>query len=587
MSASSIFSAINKLRSLLGREEKFKLIKIIGFTFCTSILELLTAAMIVVFAQIMNQPEVGIRYVHRIGFTGDLAHSRIVLYMAIVVGVAYLIKNIVAATEVFYQNFVIQDMNYNFKNRLLHRYAEADYGLYLTRNSSLGMQVISGDVEQMFSTGMTALVIIVSESIVFVFLIAMIIAMNPSVALAVFGLGLIFAALMIKIMLPQYYKWGKKLQHAAIYSGQNLMQFFHAFKEIVLFGKRDTFVNNYQFFSRKKTRVQALQTAFNALPRMLIEVLFVGLFVTTIAILCFEDESSTKIIGILGGYLYAGFRLMPGLNRIINQLNCFKLIMPCIEVVHKEYNSVWLKDNYIDLPGFTFNKEISINNVTFCYPNVNKDALTNIDMKIMKGECIGIVGETGSGKSTFVDVMLGLLKPHSGNILIDDQFSTNALQWHKLIGYVPQSIYLIDDTIEANIAFGELQVDDNKLTAAINAAQLSKLIENLPEGIKTLVGERGVRLSGGERQRVAIARALYRDPSVLIFDEATSALDNETEAKLMETIYAVSQNRTVIMVAHRLTTLKNCNRIITLHNGFIKQITDYTTLLNIGDKKYG
>ena len=169
---------------------------------------------------------------------------------------------------------------------------------------------------------------------------------------------------------------------------------------------------------------------------------------------------------------------------------------------------------------------------------------------------------------------MGLLKPQKGSILVDGKYTVSSYQWHQKIGYVPQSVYLTDDTIEANIAFGEKEIDEIRLNAAIDAAQLRKFIDQLPEGSKTFVGERGIRLSGGERQRISIARALYRNPEVLIFDEATSALDNETEAKLMETINAVSQSRTVIMIAHRLSTLRDCDRIVIMNDGQVKQITD-------------
>ncbi len=345
-----------------------------------------------------------------------------------------------------------------------------------------------------------------------------------------------------------------------------------------MLGKREAFVNAFQYHSRKKSRIQAIQTASNALPRMVIEVLFVGLFVTTIAFLCLEHESPVQMIGVLGGYLYLGFRVMPGLNRVINQLNAFKAAIPSIERVYKEYNTVALKENYVDLPNFVFEQSIELKNVCFCYPNVENDALGGISVEIKKGECIGIVGETGSGKSTLVDVMLGLLKPYKGSVMIDGKYPVSSYQWHQKIGYVPQSVYLTDDTIEANIAFGEKEIDESKLNAAIDAAQLRKFIDQLPEGAKTFVGERGIRLSGGERQRISIARALYRNPEVLIFDEATSALDNETEARLMETINAVSQNRTVIMIAHRLTTLKDCDRIVEMDGGQVKKITVYKNI---------
>jgi len=578
MSTPSILSAVKKISSLLTREEKWKWMGIVSFALCNSCFEVVAASVIVVFAQVLNQPEIGHRYFAKLGITAELSSGRIVLYVAMAVGVVFLLKNLIAGIEVFYQNFSIQKMNYHFKNKLLYRYAKADYGFYLTRNSSLGIQVVAGDAEQMFSNGMIALASILSEGVVFLCLVGMIVIMNPSLALVVFGVGAVAGFGITKGLLPKFYQFGQKLQEASLYSAQNLVQFFHGFKEIVLLGKCDSFISAYQFYSGEKSRIQAMQTAINSLPRMVIETLFVGLFMITIAFLCLDQDSPVQMMGILGGYLYTGFRLMPGLNRVINQLNTFKSVIPSIERVHHEYTSIAAQGHYTNVPDFQFEHQISLQGVSFRYLNTKKNSLYGISLEIKKGECVGIVGETGSGKSTLVDVILGLLKPNSGSILVDDKYPVNAYQWHQKIGYVPQSIYLTDDTIEANIAFGEQKIDKFRLDAAIDASQLRKFIDQLPEGSKTIVGERGVRLSGGERQRIAIARALYRNPEVLIFDEATSALDNETEARLMETIYAVSQNRTVIMIAHRFTTLKECQKIIVMNNGMVEKITDYSSI---------
>ena len=269
---------------------------------------------------------------------------------------------------------------------------------------------------------MISIASILSEGVIFISLVGMIIYMDPSLALTIFAIAGVVSMVITKGLLPRFYKFGKKLQEAAGYSGKNLLQFFHGFKEIVLLGKREFFIEAYQIHSRKKSNIQAMQTSLNALPRMVIEVLFIGLFVTMIAVLCKEHESPVQMIGILGAYLYAGFRLMPGLNRIINHLNNFKAIIPSIERVHQEYIMIAAKENYIDVPEFQFNTNIELQNICFKYLNTSTDALSNISFKINKGESIGIVGETGSGKSTLVDLMLGLLKPYIGSILVDGKY---------------------------------------------------------------------------------------------------------------------------------------------------------------------
>jgi ABC-type multidrug transport system fused ATPase/permease subunit len=580
MATPSIKSAIDKILLLLEKPQKLKVLSVTALALVSSVFEMFTASLIIIFAQIINQPESGIHYFSKLGISVDVPPSRIVLYTAMLCGSVFLIKNILSALVIFIQNHSIQNLSYHFKNRLLKLYAESDYSAYLNRNSAYSLSVVSSDAEQIFSTGVLALVAIISETIVFVCLTGLIIVLNPMLAFFIFGLGGVIFFSVSRWLLPAFYNWGKKLQESALYSSQHLLQFFHAFKEIVLLGKTESFIEAFKPYSKLRSKVQAIQASMNEMPRLIIEALFVGLFVVTIAYMCLSYEEPLQMIGMLGGYLYIGFRLMPGLNRIIGQINNFKSIVPCVERVSKECENFSDKDSYENILDFSFEKAIYFNKVHFKYDKLENDVLSNIDLTIYKGETVGIIGETGSGKSTLVDLILGLLKPYQGKISIDGKYNVYAKQWHDIIGYVPQSIYLTDDTIAANIALGEDKkfIDQEKLNKAISAAQLSNFIENLPNGLMTFVGDRGMRLSGGERQRVAIARALYRNPQVIIFDEATSALDNETESRLMQTIYNVSKNRTVIMIAHRLTTLGHCDRIFCIKSGKVIKETTYSEI---------
>lgn len=566
MATPTFFSSIHKIYTLLSSEERKKGLLIIGLALLTSCLELATASMIVLLAQVINQPETGITYLERIGLREIVSSQNVILIFAVFVGIIYAVKNTIAALEAYFQNFTIQKINYNFKKRLLHKYAAADYSFHLTRNTAYGLQVINGDAELTFSSGLISIASLITEGIIFFCLICLVVVLNPSLALTIFIIGLVLGLAVSKFLLPLFYSYGLRLQSAAGEAQKNLIQYFHAFKEIVVLGKSDFFIDAFDIHSRKKSRVQALQNTINALPRMIIEVLFVGLFVVTIAFLSLRNETPANMVGLLGGYLYVGFRLIPGLNRIVYQMNIFKSIMPCIDRIHQEFTSMDEMVPYKDVRNFEFKKFISLKNVSYRYRNGSEEALSNVDFTIKKGQTIGIIGETGSGKSTLVDLILGLLHPTQGQILIDDRFPVHCSQWHKIIGYVPQSIYLIDDTIEANIAFGESEIDPVLLKQAAKAAQLDSLIAKLPQGFLTYVGDRGIRLSGGERQRIAIARALYRNPEVLIFDEATSALDNETEKKLIDTIYELSKSHTVIMIAHRHSTLDRCDTLIRIED---------------------
>ncbi|MBT5654017.1 MAG: ABC transporter ATP-binding protein, partial [Alphaproteobacteria bacterium] len=354
MSTPSVISAVQKLRSLLTPKEKREWLSFVGIALISSALEIVTASVIVVFAQVINQPELGMKYIVKAGLEGYVRSDQVVLYLAILFGLIYLVKNMISAFEAFFQNFSIQRMNYNFKKEMLKRYTYMDYSLYLTRNSSFGMTVVGGDIEKVYSTGMPALAAVISEGVVFVCLVGMIVFMDPSLFGFIFGIGGFVGFCIYKWFLPMFYNWGKHLQETALLSTKNLLQFFHAFKEILLLGKQDTFIEVYHRISQKRSRIQAVQTATNTLPRVVIEVLFVGLFVLTISYMSVNYDQPQQMLGMLGGYLYVGFRVMPGLNRIIGQLNNFKTVIPSVERMDQEYSTAFSKENYVNVPGLKF-----------------------------------------------------------------------------------------------------------------------------------------------------------------------------------------------------------------------------------------
>lgn len=578
-SSSSVLSGIQKIYCLLERRDRRVWLWMIALALLVASLEIITATLVMVFAQVLNDPAFGLQYLSKFGVS-VASPRRMIVYISIMLGVVFCIKNTVALIESFFQNISIQRMSCELQNNLLNHFAKMDYKFYLTKNSSEWHAILYNDVDMIFASGMAQFSLLISESCIFICLISLMVYLNPSLAGVIFGVGAVLYYLIKKRLLPLFYQWGIQLQAVSQQLHQHLYQFFHAFKEITILQKQDFFVKCYSKNAQNKSRLIAVKTATSVVPRLIMETLFVLIFVVSVSYLCVDNESPKEIMGLLGGYLYLGFRLMPGLNRMIGQLSLFKTAIPSINRVFEEDQQKLTNIDYIvSTPAFKFENKISLNQVGFTYSN-NCNTLHDISLDIKKGECIGIVGETGSGKSTLVDIILGLLRPSEGQILIDDQYPVHSIQWHALVAYVPQVIYLTDDTIEANIAFGDYQeqVNDEKLQQAIDDAQLRALIERLPDGLKTTVGERGIRLSGGERQRIAIARALYRNAQVFIFDEATSALDNDTEAKLMDVLQTLQKNRTFIIVAHRLTTLQGCDRIVVLNAGKIEKIVSYAGL---------
>ena len=323
------------------------------------------------------------------------------------------------------------------------------------------------------------------------------------------------------------------------------------------------------------------------MPRFLFEVLAVLSLIIIILSMTMQDKETSTILATLAIFGAAAFRLMPSITRILAAIQSLRYGLPVLDLIAQELSfsnaatQITTSKKMINFSS-AFKDKLVMENVVFSYPEVSLPSLKDSSLEIKRGECVGIIGPSGSGKSTLVDIILGLLKPERGSVLVDDKdIHSNVRSWQGQIGYVPQFIFLLDDSLRNNIAFGVIEddIDDTLIEQAIETAQLSEFVRDLPKGIHTDVGERGVRLSGGQRQRIGIARALYQNPCVIVLDEATSSLDYNTEKRIMDTVYKLNQEKTVIIIAHRVSTLKDCDRIYRLEDGKIVEEGESSSML--------
>ena len=450
------------------------------------------------------------------------------------------------------------------------------YSFHLNRNASELFKNIQIEIAGL-SVFLQSLITLFIEGGFTISVLATLIYIEPIGALSI---GLFYGLLSISFF--QFTKnnlktWGKKRQDLDSETTKIALEGLGGIKDLLILGKTSFFTEMFSIRNYMKARVNSNHITISQLPRFYLELLSIIGLVSFIVLLLFQGKDTTSLISILGVFVAATFRMIPSLNRIIGGVQSMKYYRPSLDIIYKELKiDTGPGQAALEKIQFNFQNEIKLENIRFSF-NEDRVILKDINLKIKKGQTIGIIGESGSGKSTLIDLIIGLHKPTSGQILIDgvSGFQIDQ-QWRKKIGYVSQSIYLIDDTIKNNIALGvqENEIIDLRINELLKQVQLEEFISNLKFGVNTKVGERGVQLSGGQRQRIGIARALYHEPDVIILDEATSALDYETEREVMESFKNLIGVKTIIMIAHRMTTLKDCDFIYKIEKGEGKQFTE-------------
>jgi ABC-type multidrug transport system fused ATPase/permease subunit len=416
---------------------------------------------------------------------------------------------------------------------------------------------------------LTPVLILMTEGLVLVGVSAVLLALEPVGALIVVAtlgvLGLIVHFSTKGVVL----RWGNARQLHEGLRIQHLQQGLGSVKDVVLLGREHDFLQQYRVHNAGSASVNRKLQTLHQMPRPTLELLAVLSLAILVGVMLRRGISVESILPTIGLFAAAAFRIMPSVNRVINSLHSMRYGQPVVATLYDELHLPLAREATATQPT-PFERDVKLANVTYRYPGSNVAALKQVDLTIRHGTTVGFIGGSGAGKSTLVDVLLGLLPPDSGSVEVDGvDIAPNRRGWQRNIGYVPQSIFLTDDSLRRNIAFGiaEERIDDRAVARAVRAAQLEEYIATLPEGLATMVGERGVRLSGGQLQRVGIARALYHDPDVLVLDEATSSLDAPTERGVMHSVGALHGRKTIVIVAHRLSTLADCDWVYRLEGG--------------------
>lgn len=489
------------------------------------------------------------------------------------------------ALTIYAQNRFAQMREYSIGKRLVEGYLHQPYSWFLDRHSAdLGKNILV-EVGTMVSDVLTPVMNLIAQSAVTLALLILMFMVNPLLVLTVgMVLGLTYAGIFAVMS-----GWLGRLGEARIYANQErftiVSEAFSGAKEIKIGGLEEAYIRRFSKPAEIFAKVQATFQVIAQLPRFALEAVAFGGMLLILLKLILNSGSLVAALPTITLYAFAGYRLLPALQQIYSAVSQLRFTSPVLDALHKDLINLQPAINQqgpiIPLP---ITQSIRLQKVTYSYPNAPQQMLKGIDLNIPAVKKVGFVGATGSGKTTTVDIILGLLEPQQGQLIVDEKPITaiNRRRWQRTIGYVPQHIYLVNDSVSANIAFGSNinEIDQDAVEHAAAIANLHKfVIDELPQGYATTVGERGVRLSGGQRQRIGIARALYHKPQVLVLDEATSALDNITERAVMEAVNHLSQEITVILIAHRLSTVRLCDQIYLLEKGKVEASGTYQELL--------
>lgn len=573
-------SLLSKLGYIFDKKDKWKLTLLSAAIVVGSFLELAAVMVFVPFIEVLQEPgTIQSRWYLKeifdlLGFHST--RSFMILIAACIIGI-YVIKNVYLILEKDYIFRFSYNTQMKLSTRLLAAYMKEPYTFHLNHNIAILQRSLHEDTSRFMQVILYTLELM-AELAVSAVLVIYLLVVSKSITIIVLGLLAVFVGGFLLVSRKYSRRLGFENQGYQGKIFQWMNQALGGIKEIKILEREAYFTDEFRKYWKKYARGLRIARTISILPKYTVEaVSMAGLLIAVIVKLLFGEADSVYFISQLAAFAVAAMRLMPSVGRINEHASNMLYALPSVELVYHDLVGIEgldVGDRQERNRNWRLQREIQVQGVSYRYPDTQEWVLDDVSLTVKKGTTVAFIGSTGSGKTTMVDIILGLLTPVKGVVMADDiNVHEQAKTFHAQVGYIPQTIYLSDDTIRNNIAFGvrEEQIDEEAVREAVEKAQLREFIDSLPHGLDTIVGDRGVRLSGGQRQRIGIARALYHDPEILVLDEATSALDNETESAVMEAIEHLQGMKTMIIIAHRLTTIRNVDVIYEVSDGKVER----------------
>jgi ATP-binding cassette, subfamily B, bacterial PglK len=579
-----MIDVVQKCFDLVGRGRRLKWVALVLLALVVTAAEAVGAALVFLLLALITDPGTAFEGVPYLGdvrrFLPAMPDDRLIVVAAIAIAIFFVLRSCLIFVQAYVQERVVQNAGAQLATRMFRGYLAASYAFHLQRNSAELIRNSLQSVQSVINHAVLPVVRLISEMFVIVGLLAVLLAVAPLAT--AFAAGVLGPTLwlLLRAIHPRVKRLGKAAQQAIRDSIQTAQQTLEGIRDVKLLAGERYFGQEFARSRRAHARSLYNRAALAQLPGSVIESSLVLFIVAFLVFAVVTDTAGQGALSILGLFAYVGLRIQPSLRKVVNAANNLKFGAAAVEDVHGDLQRFEEapKGAQAEMP---FAEELRLEDVTFQYESSDRPALRHIELSIRPGDAIGICGPTGGGKSTLVDVVIGLLAPTAGRVLVDGRdLREDVRGWHQRLGVVSQSVFLLDGTLRQNISLGveNSLVDEARMREAVRLAQLDAFVSTLPEGLETKVGERGTRLSGGQRQRVAIARALYRGPDVLVFDEGTSALDNETEADLVAALEQLHGQLTIIMIAHRLSTVRRCDTILVIEDGVVSDAGTFDEL---------